>query len=74
MIETIDLYDPENVATELALRRAQVKELRAALEAVEYVGGDGPARWCAWCHIMEGYGHTDDCQRETTLAHTKEPG
>jgi hypothetical protein len=84
MIETIDLYDPENVATELAFRRAQVKELRAVLEAVEWIGTktmlevaeDGGKYYCPWCY---GWGwnhprHFEHCARQSALAHTREPG
>lgn len=49
--------------------RAENARLRAALEAVEWVGAFIS---CPWCMRIEAGGHRDDCQRQVALRHAAE--
>ena len=47
-----------------ALMMADKRQLRAALEAVEY---DGEFGTCLWCNSLYGYEHFQNCQRQAAL-------
>ena len=47
-----------------ALMMADKRQLRAALEAVEY---DGEYGTCLWCSSLYGYEHFQNCQRQAAL-------
>ena len=53
-----------------ALRRQiadEYREMKAALEAVEWLG-NGHYTTCPWCGHGPEYGHGEDCQRQASLA------
>lgn len=55
----------EGLRAENKLLMAEVKRLRAALLAVEWVEDD--SIFCPWCDNPRGQGHEADCQRQLAL-------
>jgi hypothetical protein len=43
---------------------AEIRKLRAALQAVEYADMEGR---CPWCASRAGQGHAPDCERQAAL-------
>jgi hypothetical protein len=64
LLKAVELAEHFQRSTEAAEREAA--ELRAALEAVEWIGSVGTPR-CPWCHRMYAEGHAIDCQRQKLL-------
>lgn len=63
-----------DMAQAVAQLQAQVRQLREALLAVEwiYAGEDQPPR-CAWCWVDNTGPHATDCPRQAALAHKESP-
>ncbi len=51
---------------EIADLKQQNRDLRAALEAIEWVPRLNDF-YCPWCENRKAHGHTDDCQRQQAL-------
>lgn len=62
---------PESVVrTDVPLLTAEVRKLRAALESVEWEGGDNEEALCPACQELKGDGHAPDCALAAALGRT----
>jgi hypothetical protein len=56
----------------IAILEAQNKQLREALEEVEWLKERNGATWCPWCENSDFEGHVPDCPRQLALGIKKE--